>query len=350
VIVFDKTGTLTVLQPELADFLTESGSPFTQDQILSAVQSIEAHSHHPIASVFLSDESKQDPTRNIELIPGVGVCGDVNIGGTWHRVEVGRLEELHRPCCDGQFLAQIRDAVGTGQQPIAIRMDDALVAVGIVQETTIDTLIDGVAKLRELGVEIKLFSGDGGHRLDRIGISDATGKMTPEAKLAGVRSLESSGDRVLFVGDGVNDAAAMTASTVAISVASGADLATESSDIVWHGQDLRAISDAITIARRSVSRLRRALLFAVTYNTIGMLIAASGWLHPVVAVLLMLGSSLTVVLHAADLNWESEEAEPPPLLSGEPQRSSVNPPNDQRDARSAVPSLVQIGSKAPVTL
>jgi cation transport ATPase len=168
--------------------------------------------------------------------------------------------------------------------------------------------------------------------------------MTPDDKVAAVVELRRQGRHVLFIGDGVNDAAAMSQADASISVADGSALAVEASDISWHGHDLRNIPAAIQIARRSVGRLRRALIFAITYNTIGMLIAAAGWLHPVVAVLLMMGSSLTVVLHAADMNWESELGES--RLPIKPGSRSVGSSNEISPPPSSImtPTLVQIGS------
>ncbi len=316
-VVFDKTGTLTVLKPELSQLIVRDGHElhFTAEQILGLARSIEAHSHHPIASVFLVSTESIYPTLKTESIPAVGVRGTVRMNEANHEIEVGRLSDLNRPCCDKDFLDQIHELQEPGQQAIAIRVNGELVAAALIQETMIDTLDEGLTQIRALGVKVKVFSGDRGNRIDRLGITDSIGGMTPDDKASEVQSLCDSGRRVLFIGDGVNDAVAMSHATASIAVADGSALATESSDIVWHGHDLRNIAAAITIARRSVSRLRRSLLFAITYNTIGMMIAVTGWLHPVVAVLLMMGSSLTVVLHAADMNLESQQVDEPLSLS-----------------------------------
>ncbi len=305
-VVFDKTGTLTVLKPELAQLVVREEQSFSTYVILGMAKSIELHSHHPIATVFLDTAGNVYPTLKSEAIAAVGVRGVVQLGDSKHVVEVGRLNRLHRPCCDAEFLQKIEQARQAGQQAIAIRVDGDLIAAAMIQEATIDTLAEGLGQLRDLGVDVKVFSGDQGQRVERLGIADAIGGMSPDDKAEQIGTLCDSGRSVLFIGDGVNDATAMSRATASISVADGTAIAHETSDIVWHGQDLRNVAAAITIARRSVSRLRRALFFAITYNTIGILIAALGWLHPVVAVLFMLGSSLTVVLHAADMSWENE--------------------------------------------
>ena len=307
-VVFDKTGTLTVMQPRLVDLKIGCGSAFSREQLLSLASSVESHSHHPIASVFLASGHANLEVRNTESLPAVGVRGRVKLEGLWRSVEVGRLSELHRPCCDGELLTRVGRSLKPGQQAIAIRIDGNLEAAAVVAESWIDTLDEGVSQIESLGLTIKIFSGDRGDRVRSLGISSVTAGMDPEEKVSAISELCRQGRRVLFVGDGVNDAAAMSRATASISVADGSALAMEASDISWHGRDLRNIPAAIRIARRSVSRLRRSLIFAITYNSLGMTIAAFGWIHPVVAVLLMLGSSLTVVLHAADMNWENELA------------------------------------------
>jgi Cu2+-exporting ATPase/Cu+-exporting ATPase len=343
-VVFDKTGTLTVLEPQLVDVLIRSGSAYSSEQILSLASAIESHSHHPIASVFLAGEHPSLTVESTEAIPAVGVGGRVELDGKWRDVEVGRLSELHRPWCDDELLSVVEQTLKSGQQAIAIRVDGDLEATAIVAEAAIDTLDEGVKQIESLGIAVEILSGDRGDRVRSLGIESATSGMTPDDKVAAVVELRRQGRHVLFIGDGVNDAAAMSQADASISVADGSALALEASDISWHGHDLRNIPAAIQIARRSVGRLRRALIFAITYNTIGMLIAAAGWLHPVVAVLLMMGSSLTVVLHAADMNWESELGES--RLPIKPGSRSVGSSNEISPPPSSImtPTLVQIGS------
>lgn len=309
-VIFDKTGTLTALRPEIHELMVRKGQPFTRETILALASSVEAHSHHPIASVFVSSGAPVRPALLTESIPAVGVRGRVEWDGAQLEVEVGRLERLHRPCCDADFLLEVRSREGAGQQALAIRIDGQLVAVALIEEVPIDSFGEGLLRLKKLGVDVKVYSGDSGSRVDGLGVPDASGAMTPDDKAREVRALRAAGREVLFVGDGVNDVRAMADATASMAVADGAGMALESADIVWHGGDLRSVEASLVIARRSVARLRRALLFAVTYNSLGMILAMLGWLHPVAAVLLMTVSSLTVVLHAADLRWEEAERGP----------------------------------------
>ena len=120
----------------------------------------------------------------------------------------------------------------------------------------------------------------------------------------------ADGVRVLFVGDGLNDAAAMAASDVSIAVAAGSDLASEVADIVWHGEDLRSIPWALELSGSTVKTIRSNLILAAGYNTVGIALAVAGLLHPVAAALLMTCSSVVVTWRATGgLQQDQSEAE-----------------------------------------
>jgi P-type E1-E2 ATPase len=216
-------------------------------------------------------------------------------------VEVGGLQQLHRPCCDGEWMESVLTRQSDQQQQLGIRVDGQLAAIALIDEATIDTLDVGLANLKAIGVETLLFSGDTSERVARLGIKSAAGNLSPKAKAKRVSALQDQGQTVLFVGDGINDSAAMVVANASIALASGADLAQVVADASWYGQDLRSIAAAIQACRTTVSKLRTTLWFAVGYNSLGMLIAALGLLHPVMAAVLMLGSSLFVVIRAAEI-------------------------------------------------
>ena len=302
-VVFDKTGTLTVPEPGLKRLMLRDETRWPQSEVMRIARSVQAASGHPIASAFLETdrESAMLPAHGTEPIPGTGVRGFLERDGHRLEVEIGRLGELHRPCCDGEWIASVRHEWECGGQPLAIRIDGTLAAIAVVDERPLDTLAAGLAELRRLGLETYLYSGDRGERVTRLGIPESQGALSPEDKADRVSRLRRRGRRVLFVGDGVNDAAAMAAADVSLAVASGSELTADAADFVWHGGDMGSIPAAWTTARRAVGRLRSALRFAVSYNMLGMAIAAAGWLHPVAAALLMMSSSLWVTLRAADI-------------------------------------------------
>jgi cation transport ATPase len=163
---------------------------------------------------------------------------------------------------------------------------------------------------------VSVFSGDGNFtRLQRLGLDDVRGAMTPLAKAEAVRQLRESQRHTLFVGDGLNDAPAMSEALVSMAVSSGSTLAAATADVLWTNQNLQAVPAALRLCRQTVKLLRSNLRFALGYNLLGMTIAAAGWLHPVFAAVLMLCSSLFVTLRGFHLGQRDEQADPAPAGS-----------------------------------
>ena len=322
-VVFDKTGTLTKIEPTLVELILVSDR-WSETQIRQLAASVEAATQHPLAAAFENRQDKLFMATDFELLPAVGARASVMFEDRQKlAVEIGNLDRLlggNLQELSAQNRQQLASHSEHGNHVIAIRIDQHLAAVAIIGEETIETFESGIEQLKQLGLDVLILSGDQGHRLQRLGI-EATGGLTPEEKQSRVETLRANGQNVLFVGDGVNDAGAMAIANVSIAAASGAPLTIDSADLVWHDANLNNIAGAIKVSRRGVGRLRRALLFAITYNTIGMTVAALGWLHPVLAVVLMMLSSVTVVLHAADQSWE-EAIESKIPLAGSPTKAA----------------------------
>ena len=173
-----------------------------------------------------------------------------------------------------------------------------------LSETWRTGLEETVSQLKRHGLGIQILSGDpnAAEALRALTHADpgvcVLGGLTPEQKREHVARLQQQGEIVVFAGDGINDAAALSAADAAIALRSGTDLARASAQAVLMGDDLRSIPQAVSVSRRVRSSIRSNLLFAGTYNLIGMLLAAGGVLHPVAAALLMLGSSFFVSVRA----------------------------------------------------
>ena len=310
-VLFDKTGTLTVVQPSLVEFRAVDGGGWSTEELRTLAASLESASRHPLATAFLADvPGSLYPVRNWEALPAVGVRGSLQTPQGLVEITLGRATGSTLPLPDGPFWdGWLNEAAAAGEQVIWIWIEDQPVAAARIGEVPLDTLDEGLDRLEQMGLACALISGDRGQRVQRLGLQISGEGVQPDDKAGEVKRLEDAGRKVLFVGDGTNDASAMAVATASIAVATGSSLTVEAADLVWHGHNLNSIGEAIQIARRSVQRLRRSIRFAITYNSLGMLIAAVGWLHPAVAVILMMGSSLTVVLYAAD--WQGELAEDP---------------------------------------
>ena len=170
-------------------------------------------------------------------------------------------------------------------------------------------LTDALGELRALAVEVEVLTGDP-HPPTDLGIP-VHGGLAPADKQARVETLVAEGRTVLFVGDGVNDAAAMAAAHASVGVRGGSELARAASMALFAGDDLRFLPQAMRVARRVRASIRGNLLFASTYNIAGMALAAAGVLHPVAAALLMVGSSAAV-------GWRALRASAPvqPTMAG----------------------------------
>ncbi|MEL7500391.1 MAG: cation-translocating P-type ATPase [Planctomycetota bacterium] len=314
-VVFDKTGTLTRVEPTLIQLHRRHGTPWQQDDLLLLIRSLEAGSQHPIAQAFHNADDVTIPLDDFQWLPGIGVAGsfatdvwsqlsfsDQNDGPL--KLTFGRLTPLRQK--SGSNLVTLNDpwqsliarSNQSGNQLLAVEIQGRIEAVAEIGELPIDTLESGLERLQQLGITTKIFSGDSANRVQRLGVSDVQSDMSPEEKLASCQQLLESGKKVLFVGDGTNDAGAMSVASASIAIESGSSLAAEAADILWQSSDLQHVGNAIEICRKTTSQLKTTLLLAITYNTVGMTVAAAGLIHPVVAVVLMLASSLTVVLRA----------------------------------------------------
>lgn len=293
VMVFDKTGTLTAGQPEL---LAWSG-----DRALQApFRAIEAVSTHPLARSVqraFSDNSLSVGARR-ELAQG-GLSADV--GG--HQFLVGSQSLLVRelgslPEWAERFVAEQAEL---GRTPVLISRDGVVAAAAAFGDALRADTKASLAALRELGFRFEILSGDHQRVVDAVarelGIDPtaAHGRHSPEQKLQHVVQLRQRGERVFMVGDGVNDAGAMAAASVGIAVHGGAEAALGAADVFTTRPGLSAVVDAAIGARRALTAIRRGVVISLAYNAIGIALAASGILSPLVAAIMMPLSSISVV-------------------------------------------------------
>jgi heavy metal translocating P-type ATPase len=196
----------------------------------------------------------------------------------------------------GTGVAEEAGAGRTGKL-VHVAVDGVAVARVELAEAWRIGLADTLEALRKLGMELEVLTGDGAAPAEVAG-APVRGGLTPEGKAARVRELAGRGRTVLFAGDGVNDAAAMSAAAASLALRGGSELARASAAAVCAGEDLRRLPEAVAVARRVVGGVRGNLLFAASYNAVGMALAAAGVLHPVAAALLMVGSSVLVGVRA----------------------------------------------------
>ncbi|NLA68732.1 MAG: cadmium-translocating P-type ATPase [Gammaproteobacteria bacterium] len=282
-IVFDKTGTLGSGQPTLAR--VEAFGGFDVEDALGVAAALERSSLHPIARAFDGHDAWLQ-VAGVEEHPGLGISGSV-VGRDWR---LGRAD-----------FAAGRDDDG------ALRLGDGSEAIArsLLEEPPRPDAAQAVAGLRELGIHVRLSSGDAAAAVrrfaDRMGIDDALSRQSPEDKLAGVRALQRQGKVVAMVGDGLNDAPVLAGADVSIAIGGGAALAHRAASLVLTAPSLLRIPAAVRLARRTQAIVRQNLAWALGYNIIAVPLAAAGLVTPWVAALGMALSSLAVTLNALRL-------------------------------------------------
>ena len=289
----DKTGTLSVDTVLVKTWRFELSFREREAWLKAVVAAVEQGLAHPVAEALRREivsnalTTIQVTGRRIE--PGRGVVAEViDVNGNGVSVAVGEWELVRE---------KSPSTANTGKA-IYVFVDNELAATIELEERWREGMTEVFAALRGLGIEVEVLSGDP-RAADALKSAVAVRSgLTPVQKLERVEALVGAGRTVLFVGDGLNDAAAMSAAQASIAMRSGADLARASAMAVFVGDALVFLPQAIRLAREVRRSIRTNLLFASAYNIIGMALAAAGVLHPVAAALLMLGSSAFVSINA----------------------------------------------------
>lgn len=318
VVFFDKTGTLGEEDLEMADFVTRAG--VERNQLLGEVAALEAASDHPVARAFRST-APSGTARNVQLVPGSGVAGEIERGGAVIRLVAGNPNVV--PAEDSQVLAGLRAQFldnGAATHEVAILRDGKLAGLARLRERLRTSALPALRELEDGGVRVAILTGDRPEAAAAHQLPDVRAGLTPQDKLDHLVKAQESGAKVLFVGDGVNDSPALARADASLAMAGGSGVAGDSAMGELAGGDIQAVAYAITRSRSAIRALRQNLWFAAGYNVIAISLAACGLLHPVVAALVMLVSSFTVSARAMQ-----KEKVLPPLRSLKPAREHRMP-------------------------
>jgi Cu2+-exporting ATPase len=303
VIVFDKTGTLTVGQPEVVEIVTADG--VTEDVVLTAAAAVEQGSDHPLAQAILRRAANLTVAApaGFESLDGMGASAET-AGGT---VFLGnRLLMDTQKLALGPLEAEAARLQGDGRTVVHVAQNGRVVGLIAIADAIRPTSKAAVAKLRERGIEVVMLTGDNAATAKRIaadlGIDSVLADVLPGQKAEKVKELQATGKKVGMVGDGVNDAPALTQADVGFAIGAGTDVAMESADVVLMKSDPYDIVAAIELSRATLRKMHQNLWWAVGYNTIAFPLAAGVFypfvLSPEVAAMSMSGSTLIVAINA----------------------------------------------------
>lgn len=302
-VVLDKTGTITKGKPELTDIVIDG---MEEDELLRLVFNSEKMSEHPLAHAVVKGLLEKGEIETVE--PGFfenrtgrGIVAEVE----GRRVVIGnrRLmqeEEIELPQNHG-----IEEFEKQGKTVMMAAVDGGVHAVIAVADTLKETSVSGVNKLKDMGIEVVMMTGDneGTAKLigKQVGIDKVFAEMTPEKKAEEVQKLRAQNRKVAMVGDGINDAPSLAVADVSMAIGTGTDIAMETADITLMRGDLESIYDALQMSRLTMRIIKQNLFWALGYNVIGIPIAAFGFLAPWVAGAAMAFSSVSVVTNSLRL-------------------------------------------------
>ena len=293
-VMLDKTGTLTTGAPRVLEARTRDGLP--PGEALAIAAALEQSSRHPVAQAFREHAVSGVDCADAHEIAGQGVAGTVG-GRNWR---LGRA---------GFALGEAAESVLGVRDGIVLADGSGAAAAFVVSDELRGDARDTVDGLRSLGLAVTLASGDRreavGHVARRLDIPDAAHRLRPEDKLARLRDLQARGDKVLMIGDGINDGPVLAAADVSMAMGHGSSIAHAAGDLLLLRDSLASLPESVRVARRTMQVVRQNMRWAVAYNLAAVPVAALGLMPPWVAAIGMSLSSLLVVLNARRIVTES---------------------------------------------
>ena len=301
-IVFDKTGTLTRGEPDVTDIV--SLGDVSEDEILKLSAVVEMGSEHPLGEAIVRAAQHRNlelpKVTDFEAIPGHGIQGSV--GGRKVLLGNRRLFERNGIKTDTAEMTMSR-MEGEGKTAMLVGIDGTLAGIVAVADTIKPEAKEAIAALAREKIEVIMLTGDNQRTAQAIatqlGITRVIAEVLPGDKAKVVQDLQKQGKSVAMVGDGVNDAPALAMADIGIAIGSGSDVAKETGGIILIKNDVRDVVLAIRLSRAVMRKIKQNLFWAFFYNTIGIPVAAFGFLNPIIAAAAMALSSLSVIVNSA---------------------------------------------------
>ena len=312
-VVLDKTGTVTEGKPAVTDLVLNPGTGLSEEEFLRLVASLEASSEHPLAEAIVQnaqDRGLQLPdAESFDSVTGRGATGVVD----GHALAIGNQRLMDDYAIDVAPLRATADELaGRGRTPMFVAIDGALAGLIAVADPIKESSREAIRRLHAMKLNVVMLTGDNRRTAEAVakeaGIDRVVAEVLPEGKVAEVKRLQSEGQTVAMVGDGINDAPALAQADVGIAIGTGTDIAMEASDITLMRGDLQGVASAIALSRKTMTTMKQNLFWAFIYNVVGIPIAAGALypafgllLSPILASAAMAFSSVSVVTNSLRL-------------------------------------------------
>lgn len=303
IVLVDKTGTVTKGKPELTNVEIEK---IDEAEFLYLVGSAEKNSEHPLAEAIVEGVKNKGielgSTTEFEAIPGYGIRAVVEsrevLIGTRRLMEKDNIKAEHA-------YPSMEQLENEGKTAMLVGIDGEYAGLVAVADTIKETSKEAVTKLKDMGIQIVMITGDNertAHAIAKqVGIEHVRAGVLPEDKANEVKKFQVGNRHVAMVGDGINDAPALAVADIGMAMGTGTDVAMEAADVTLMRGDLRSIADAIFMSKKTMRNIKQNLFWALFYNALGIPIAAAGFLAPWLAGAAMAFSSVSVVLNALRL-------------------------------------------------
>lgn len=310
IVVLDKTGTITEGKPKVTDVIPVG---ISENDLLQLAYSLEIKSEHPLAKAIVEKaEAMQISSLDVtdfESKTGSGLCGILENS----KIYAGSSKYISTVCDISSVKSNIERLSNDGKTPLLFAKDEKLIGVIAVADTIKQDSPEAIKQLKNMGIKVVMLTGDNKRTADAIGkqtgVDMVISDVLPDGKEAVVKKLQSFG-KVAMVGDGVNDAPALTRADVGIAIGAGADVAVDSADVVLMNSKLSDVCSAIRLSRHTLTNIKENLFWAFIYNIIGIPLAAGVWipitgwtLNPMFGAAAMSLSSFCVVMNALRLNF-----------------------------------------------
>lgn len=309
-VVLDKTGTITEGKPAVMKVLSHS---ISEEELLKIAASCEQVSEHPLGQAIVNDAKDKgielEKIVDFQSVTGQGI--KALLGDKTYYIGNKKLC-VEQKLDFAEYEAEANEIANKGQTPMFVGLDGKVIGIVSVADTMKETSAEAIRKIKELGIEVHMLTGDNRLTADYIGkqagVDHVIAEVLPNDKASVVETLQSQGKCVMMVGDGINDAPALVQADVGVAIGSGSDIALDSSDVVLMKSDLQDVYKAIKLSRATIRNIKQNLFWAFFYNVCGIPIAAGALyplngmlLSPIIGGLAMSFSSVFVVSNALRL-------------------------------------------------